>query len=92
MNYKYQIFGSKDTDNGKLALRVFFYDTPGRAKSRINSYFMWLNDMIHYYPEILEDPKLPHPNNRDAYNKFITNALLSQLEVVKVEMTVNEHN
>lgn len=81
-----------DNPREKIALRIFYYDQIGHAKSGINSYFMWLNDMIHYYPEILEDPKLPHPNNRDAYNKFITNALLSQLEVVKVEMTVNEHN
>lgn len=88
--YKTKYITHVDHKDIKQTLRVFFYDTEGRALSGLKSEFTWLNDMIHYYPEILDDPKIPHVNNKDSYNKFIKTKLLEQLEVVKVEMNINE--
>lgn len=80
--------------HAKLSLRIFFYDQHGHAKKGLNSYFTWIEDMLHYYPEIMENAKLPHKNDliryTSEYQKQIIDVLKSKLEIVKVKLTVTE--
>ncbi|TXG86401.1 MAG: hypothetical protein E6R13_00585 [Spirochaetes bacterium] len=83
-----------DNPREKIALRIFYYDQIGHAKRGLDSYFTWLEDMLHYYPEIMENAKLPHKNDLDRYareyKKQVIDVLKSKLQVVKVRVRIEE--
>ena len=74
-------------DNTK---NVFFYKTEGDAKNGITSNYIGLEDMLEYYPEITNDPKRPHQNDKVKYTNWHKPQLKAQLEIVKVEMSIKE--
>jgi ABC-type glycerol-3-phosphate transport system substrate-binding protein len=74
-------------DNTK---NIFFYNTEGHAKNGIISIYVGLEEMLEYYPEIKNDPKRPHQNDKLKYSDWFKSNLLAQLEIVKVEMSIKE--
>jgi len=65
----------------KKALRLLTYDTEGRAKSGLESYFVNLEKLANYYN--IEPSKSRNDNERWESAK-------SKIEVVKVQLTIKE--